>query len=63
MRLHPHARQFHAAAWALLERRASDVRVVASCVGLLGNTSGRDAGGDARGVRRDVAGDARVGRR
>ena len=38
-----HAQRFHAAAAALLERRAGDARVVASCVGLLRNMSGRDA--------------------
>ena len=38
-----HAKQFNAAAWALLERRAGDVHVVASCVGLLRKITGRDA--------------------
>ena len=43
MRLQLHGKQFHAAAWALLERRAGDVRVVVGCVGLLRKMSGRDA--------------------
>ena len=38
-----HAKQFHAAAGALLERRTGDVRVVVSSVGLLRNMSGRYA--------------------